>query len=220
MSNLTQIKTPMLKTYGSTRMTKTRSKIRRHGGKGRKVLLWILAIAVLCLALYGVLIKPWFLRWGATDEEIQMALPGDEIVYEPRSTYTRAITIHAPAEEVWPWIVPELQNLQVGDTIYLHPQRSEKVMLVEPGQALLLQAGDPASLETDLENFFYSSWLFYLQAVDSTTTRLIVRSRADYAGVMNWLVNAIVEPGNFIMEQKMMREIRDRAEAAYAGKSQ
>jgi hypothetical protein len=49
-------------------------------------------------------LKPWQERWGATDEEIALALPGDNIVEEPAEQVTRAITVDAPREEVWPWI--------------------------------------------------------------------------------------------------------------------
>jgi hypothetical protein len=48
---------------------------------------------------------PWHRRWGATDEEVRMALPGDELVAPPQSTCTRAITIDAPPETVWPWVI-------------------------------------------------------------------------------------------------------------------
>jgi hypothetical protein len=44
-------------------------------------------------------------RWGATDEEVQAPLPGDELVEEPASQSTRAITIDARPEEVWPWLI-------------------------------------------------------------------------------------------------------------------
>lgn len=44
-------------------------------------------------------------RWGASDAELQAALPGDDLVPQPRIGYTRAITIDAPAADVWPWVV-------------------------------------------------------------------------------------------------------------------
>jgi hypothetical protein len=48
---------------------------------------------------------PWQGRWGATDGELALGLPGDEFVAEPARQVTRAITIDAPPAEVWPWIV-------------------------------------------------------------------------------------------------------------------
>jgi hypothetical protein len=58
-------------------------------------------------AVYGLIVRPRISRWGATDEEVQRSLPGDDLDsphgYRPIST--RAITINAPPEEVWPWLV-------------------------------------------------------------------------------------------------------------------
>jgi hypothetical protein len=58
-------------------------------------------------AVYGLVIRPRISRWGATDDEVQRALPGDELEspYGYRPISTRAITIDAPPEEVWPWLV-------------------------------------------------------------------------------------------------------------------
>jgi hypothetical protein len=97
-------------------------------------------------------IRTWYNRWGATDDEVKRSLPGDELVPEPKLGYTHAITIHAPAVRIWPWLAqmgqgrgglysydglenlagckihsleqinPELQNPQVGDLIRLGPQ--------------------------------------------------------------------------------------------------
>lgn len=96
--------------------------------------------------------RPLYAHWGATTDEITRALPGDEIVPHPTIETTRAITIAAPPDRVWPWIVqlgygrgglysyealeqlagsdlhnadrihPEWQNLKVGDTIALDPR--------------------------------------------------------------------------------------------------
>ena len=42
--------------------------------------------------------------WGATKEDKQRTLPGDERVPDPMVLTTLAITINAPASEVWPWV--------------------------------------------------------------------------------------------------------------------
>src|SRR5690606_9492474 len=44
-------------------------------------------------------------RHGATDAELERPLPGDHLVAEPKLGYTRAITIGAPVDDVWPWLV-------------------------------------------------------------------------------------------------------------------
>ncbi|MDY7100592.1 MAG: SRPBCC family protein [Actinomycetota bacterium] len=56
-------------------------------------------------AAYERWLKPWQQRWGATDEELALVLPGDDLVAEPATQVTRAITIGATREQVWPWLV-------------------------------------------------------------------------------------------------------------------
>jgi hypothetical protein len=51
------------------------------------------------------LLRRWYNRWGATDDELNRSLPGDELVKRPKLTYTRAITVEARRDAVWPWLV-------------------------------------------------------------------------------------------------------------------
>src|SRR5215210_1960451 len=64
------------------------------------------AFAVLLASLVGgFLLRTEGLRWGASDEEVHKPLPGDEVVPHPMLETTHAVTIDAPAEEIWPWLV-------------------------------------------------------------------------------------------------------------------
>jgi len=54
---------------------------------------------------YRQVVLPWHQRWGATDEEVRAALPGDELVAEPVTQATRGMTVNAPPGQVWPWVV-------------------------------------------------------------------------------------------------------------------
>jgi uncharacterized protein YndB with AHSA1/START domain len=63
------------------------------------------AVATGSVVGYERWVKPWQQRWGSTQEERDVALAGDEFVAEPAAQLTRAITIDAPPERVWPWIV-------------------------------------------------------------------------------------------------------------------
>lgn len=56
------------------------------------------------LVAYRLWIRPWQHRWGATDQEVRRAMPGDDHIPDAAST-TRAITIAAAPEQVWPWLV-------------------------------------------------------------------------------------------------------------------
>src|SRR5215218_3768523 len=118
------------------------------------------------LVAYRLLIQPWQHRWGATDEEVRRPMPGDDLIPDAAST-TRAITIAAPAEQVWPWLVqlgygrggwysydwidndgqpsadrilPELRQLRMGDQILMLPEMGPRVREVEPNRYFV--AGD------------------------------------------------------------------------------
>ena len=100
------------------------------------------------LLVYLKIIRPWQLRWGATDEEIQRAMPEDNVIKQLSFNATRAVTINAPPENIYPWIVqmgvtragwysydlldnlarpsaesilPEHQTIQIGDLIPMSP---------------------------------------------------------------------------------------------------
>jgi hypothetical protein len=57
------------------------------------------------LVAYLGLLRPRMARWNATDEEVLSRQPGDELVSHPLLHTTCSITIHAPASQVWQWIV-------------------------------------------------------------------------------------------------------------------
>ena len=56
-------------------------------------------------AVYVKVVRPWALRWGATDQEAARRLPGDGVVQRADFVATRATTIHATADQGWPWLV-------------------------------------------------------------------------------------------------------------------
>lgn len=60
---------------------------------------------VTAVTLSAPLSRRRYNRWGATDAEVAGRMPGDELVPEPDLGYTRAITIDATPEQVWPWLV-------------------------------------------------------------------------------------------------------------------
>jgi hypothetical protein len=55
--------------------------------------------------LTAPLYRRWHLRWGATPSEVADVLPGDDLFPNAQYRSTRAITIDAPPEAVWPWLV-------------------------------------------------------------------------------------------------------------------
>lgn len=179
------------------------------------------------------------LRWGATHAEITTPLAGDEVVPEPDLTATRAITIHAGADDVWPWIVqlgqgrggfysydalenlvgcdihsaleinPDWQHLDVGDAVRLAPELALNVAVAKPPRTLVLRGGVMPGTTVAPYDF---TWTFDLSPVSAATTRLVVRERYAYT---RWWARLMVEPltvVSFLMSRRMLHGIRDRAE--------
>jgi hypothetical protein len=65
----------------------------------------VFALVGLVMTAYLRWARPYQLRWGATDEELQRPMPGDELNSNPKFLATRAITIEGKPEDVWPWLV-------------------------------------------------------------------------------------------------------------------
>ncbi|MBN1487362.1 MAG: hypothetical protein JW981_06930 [Anaerolineae bacterium] len=211
------------------------------GKKFKTVTAGLFAAIVVVVVVYVRVLLPWHMHWGATDEEVNDSMPGDEIVPNPSTESTRAITIHARVSEVWPWLVqlgqgrggmysyeflenlvgcdihnadhvlPDYQTLEPGDIIRMGPEGYPFyiVQAVESEKSLVLQAGDPVTQEPGT-----GSWAFQLIPQDDGTSRLITRQRAFHeATFSNFLIwNVFTDPISFVMEQKMLRTIRDRAE--------
>jgi hypothetical protein len=192
-------------------------------------------------AIYTLAVRPWQLRWGATEEECGSCLPGDDLVPKPDLIATRAITVNAVADQVWPWIaqlgqgrggfysydvlenlvgcdihsadrlVPEWQDTKVGDQVKLAPEVGLAVAVVEHGRALVLRGGVPMGTAPPPYDF---TWAFVVREQPDGTTRLLVRER--YAYTQRWAA-FLVEPVAviaFVMTQRMLRGIRDRADRA------
>jgi hypothetical protein len=65
----------------------------------------VLVIFGLVMVMYLLWARPYQQRWGATDEEINRPMPGDELNLNPTFLATRGITIDGTPEEIWPWLV-------------------------------------------------------------------------------------------------------------------
>lgn len=160
-------------------------------------------------------------------------LEGDDIVPSAQGQLTHAITIDAPARDVWPWlvqmgcqragwyswdildngrkpsadrIIPELQTLHVGDVLPARPTGSEgfKVLRIVPERALIL-----GGLAPDWQG----TWAFVLEPLSANTTRLVTRYRAGYAkGLKMALLLPLYARVHAFMERKQLRTIKARAE--------
>jgi hypothetical protein len=65
----------------------------------------VFSLGAAALGAYAFLIRPWHLRWGATGDEPERRLLGDELTPLAKLQTTHAVTIRAPASDVWAWLV-------------------------------------------------------------------------------------------------------------------
>ena len=72
--------------------------------KFTRALLAALAFVLVFTTVYFSAIRPWHVRWGASNAELAAVLPGDGLFSGQQPAVTHAITIHARPQEIWPWI--------------------------------------------------------------------------------------------------------------------
>jgi hypothetical protein len=82
-----------------------RSGRKKRGLKLLRIVVLLLLIAVTVAALMAFVVWPWMIRWGATDAEVSMALPGDDLVPDISMQTTKALTIDAAPDQVYPWLL-------------------------------------------------------------------------------------------------------------------
>ena len=180
--------------------------------------------------LYFLGLRRPILTWGATRAEATSRLPGDELLPDADGVSTRAIEIDAPASAVWPWlaqmgpaprggaytydwienllglnmhsvdqVLPEFQHPEVGETIGLGPNRM-RLEISDAERVLAWRSED--------RNWV---WTFVLAERDGRT-RLISRNRFRLTSLAARVGMLPMEPGSLVMERRMLRGIKQRAE--------
>lgn len=223
----------------------------------KKTLPITLGAAAAGMAVYGLALRPWFLNWGATREEVRGPWPGDEMTPNAICQATRAVTIYASADEVWPWltqigqdrggfysytwlenlfgarmrnadrILPNLEDRKVGDTVWMTPKERYggrgcmRIAVLEPGRSMVLIPPDEYEEALQTGRAPGGCWTFILRPLNNGVTRLILRSRgAEDESLLAKLFDRLMfDPAHFIMERKMMMEIKRRAEGRLPGLS-
>jgi hypothetical protein len=193
----------------------------------------LITLAVAATA-YMKFVRPKVLNWNTTREEIEREMPGDEILPSIAIQTSRAITIDAPPERIWPWLVQMGPRPRAGVYTYdwiermlgIDIQNSNRILPefqhLEPGEFFQLNPkggglrvrqvleGKGLVLQWEPEN---STWAFVLYPEDGRT-RLVSRNRVPGAGLGFWLrMVALMEPGSLVMERKMLQGIKSRAES-------
>jgi hypothetical protein len=185
---------------------------------------------------YPVLLRRRCLTWGATGQEATDEMPGDDLLPDPDLLSTRAITIDAPPEAIWPWLVqmgsgrggaytydwienalglnmhsadeilPQYQELKTGDMLPVGANGPRMRVAVLRPGHALVFASEDGSWV----------WAFGLSPLNATSTRLISRNRIaapPSSALARRVYELLMEPGSLIMERKMLLGIKHRAEA-------
>jgi hypothetical protein len=181
------------------------------------------------------LLRRWHRTWGATPEEVAAAMPGDGLL--PRAQYraTRAITVRAVPEDVWPWlvqvgvgragwyaddlldnfgrpsareIVPRFQDLHVGQWLPMVPWPTERTAFVVDGFVA------PEWLLWRSPN---RTWAWRLVPLPDGRTRLVTRLHTVYEWSRPCVLVTVVlmEVGDYPMMRRMLRGLRTRAETLH-----
>lgn len=199
----------------------------------KRIGLAVLGVTALLALAYPLGLRRWLMTWGATAEEVSMPLVGDDAIASPQRQTTRAITIGAPPEQVFPWvaqlgagraafyshdwleqligcpltngerITPEWQ-VRVGDVVRMCPEGKGP-----PFAYVVKELTPPTALVLAVEDQGKpaTTWAFALLPRESGT-RLVVRNRT--AVEQGW--QEVIEPGVMVMERGMLRGLKDRAE--------
>jgi hypothetical protein len=192
-----------------------------------KTAVYITLSIILIIVVFIFVYRPWQLTWGATDEEVNHGMVGDDIVENPTFNATRAITINASPEDIWPWIIqigykkagfysydildndgiesaeriiPEYQDLKVGDLIPMSKNLDARVTALEPNKYMLMvfDWGKTAS------------WSWGLYKINTGQTRLVTRLRARHE---RFPTRILLDAFEIIMMRKCMLGIKQRAES-------
>jgi hypothetical protein len=206
------------------------------------ILITAIILIVILLVLGNYFLRPIMLHWGATSDEINTRLAGDELISDPLLLSTRAFSINTTPENIWPWIVqmgqgrggfysydwlenlfglnirnanyiiPDLQDLKVGDLIPFWRDAGVRVLNIKPLSILVLGG----TIYADTASNMGGTWVFALQEKGNGITRLVIRTRVAKFPPL-WfsiiLCRLLIEPAHFIMERGMFYGIKKRAEA-------
>jgi hypothetical protein len=195
------------------------------------------ALGALAAVAYAFVIRPRMLDWGSTPDERTRSLAGDDIVPDATFMTTRAVSIRAPAEKVWPWLVqmgqdragfythnwverllhagipdtaeirPEWQHVELGDLI-----RTNRDIGGKPMGWPVAAIDSGRSLVVTSRSMPAGTYAFVIEPIDHGTTRLIVRDRGRWTW-RQWPFAALVyEPLHAYMESGLIDGVRKRSE--------
>lgn len=184
---------------------------RRERPPGVGILAALEGAALILLNLLATpFIGAWRRRWGTVGTEASDAMPGDELVPEPKWSYTMGIGVDASPEDVWPWIAQlgqgrggfytyqalenmvgcsirnttEVQSVHqhpaVGGAIHLHPESPPLRIEVVEPPHAFVLFGSPAEIGSG-SVWGTSTWQFIVLPAPGGGSRFLTRGRYDHS---------------------------------------
>jgi len=193
----------------------------------------VLFVVAIFIILYLSILHPWLSSWGATDGEINTILPGDGVDVGTVTASTRAITIDAPASEVWKWVVQLgqeragfysndwLENLVLSDIHnadeirpeWQHHRQGDKIY--GAGGSIYGQSSFWITKVYEEGRLLYLWGSIVINPIDETNTRLVVRSYTTLSSEPANTINKLTYDWmHFVMERGMLLGIKARAEGS------
>ena len=194
-------------------------------------------VIVTLAVLYWFPLRRWFARWGTTPEDVTRIMAGDSVILEPAHSATHAVTVDAPAEDIWRWLVQmgyQRGGLYSYDWLdrlfgFLDRPSADRILpqfqhlavgdriCLGPREELTVAALDPcrALVLSYQAHGFEWVWQFGLYPLGANRTRLVTRGTERYSNTVGaWLFMRVMEPAAFIMTRRMLLGLKQRAEGS------
>lgn len=198
----------------------------------------VVGAAGMVLAFLTPMLRRYRSHWGTDEEAAARSWPGDTLVPHPTWSWTHAVTIEAPAEEVWPWVAqigqgkagfysyaalenlvgcvvenapvvhPEWTDVRVGDAFRLHPDMPA-MTVAEVTPGRAFVAHGPS------DGHMAVSWLFLVEPLGIGRCRFVSRFRTwctDDLATRAAMGPTLMEPVGFVMDRRMLLGVKERAE--------
>ena len=206
-----------------------------------KVALLLDTLSAVPIWLTTPVLRPWHMRWGATEAEVAGSMPGDDIVPRAQFNATRSVTIDATPARVWPWIaqlgyrrggfytydqvdnggepsadriIDKYQDLKVDDEIPMWHE-SHGLSIAYKVDSLKMPEWMLWVHRPHEDEDPDSTWSWRLNELPTGRTRLVTRMKQDYrwqAPRLALFNLVLMEFGDFAMERRMLNGIKVRAE--------
>ena len=163
-------------------------------------------------------------------------MSGDSVIVDPTHSATHAVTVDAPPEDIWPWLVQMgykrggLYSYDWLDRLFgiLDRPSAKRILpefqhlsvgdtiLLGPREEITVSALEPyrALVLSYNAHGFEWVWQFGLYPIDESRTRLVTRGTERVPNtVSSWIFMRVMEPAAFVMTRRMLLGLKERAEA-------